>query len=323
MNVTGSGDFTLSSYATLGIGSPAGITTTGTTGNIQVTGTRTLDPLANYKFTGSLAQSTGNGFPTSVLNLEVNNAAGITLSKKLMVTDTLTLTAGNVTTGADTLMMGTSASITETAPYSVIGKLTTTRVCTTGINQTFGGPGLEIFDPSVWLGTTTVTRVTGSASTLPYGSSIKRYFDVSPATNTGLGSTVVFRYLDGELNGLTESKLVLYQSTDGGSTWTNRGGTVNTSANSVSLSGVTSFSRWTAGESISAPTLVSVSPKTAAVGTTLNIILKGTNFITGVTTVSFWGTGITINSTTVDSTTQITVNVTIGASAQLSHVMSL
>jgi hypothetical protein len=323
MNVTGSGDFTLSSYATLGIGSPAGITTTGTTGNIQVTGTRTLDPLANYKFTGSLAQSTGNGFPTSVLNLEVNNAAGITLSKKLMVTDTLTLTAGNVTTGADTLMMGTSASITETAPYSVIGKLTTTRVCTTGINQTFGGPGLEIFDPSVWLGTTTVTRVTGSASTLPYGSSIKRYFDVSPATNTGLGSTVVFRYLDGELNGLTESKLVLYQSTDGGSTWTNRGGTVNTSANSVSLSGVTSFSRWTAGESISAPTLVSVSPKTAAVGTTLNIILKGTNFITGVTTVSFGGTGITINSTTVDSTTQITVNVTIGASAQLAHVMSL
>ena len=63
------------------------------------------------------------------------------------------------------------------------------------------------------------------------------------------------------------------------------------------------------------PTLSSLSPTTAAQGASLNVTLTGTNFIDGVSTVAFSGTGITINTTTVNSNTEIVVNITLDAAA--------
>src|SRR5205085_8620077 len=77
--ISGAGSFTLSSGATLGIGSTDGITSSGATGNIQVTGTRTFNT-ANYAYNGSAAQVTGNGLPSIVNNLTINNSAGVTLT---------------------------------------------------------------------------------------------------------------------------------------------------------------------------------------------------------------------------------------------------
>src|SRR6185503_12263071 len=54
-----SGTFTLSSGGGIRIGSTAGITASGPTGNIQNTGTRTFSTGANYTYTGSAAQVTG------------------------------------------------------------------------------------------------------------------------------------------------------------------------------------------------------------------------------------------------------------------------
>jgi len=64
------------------------------------------------------------------------------------------------------------------------------------------------------------------------------------------------------------------------------------------------------------PTLTSLSPPTAQRLQTLNVILTGTNFITGVSAVNF-GSGITLNSLTVNSAVKITANITIGANAAL------
>jgi hypothetical protein len=62
---------------------------------------------------------------------------------------------------------------------------------------------------------------------------------------------LVFNYTDVDLarsNGITEANLAAYRSTDGNS-YSQVGGTVNTSANTVTVSGVTQLSWWTLGNS--------------------------------------------------------------------------
>jgi len=62
------------------------------------------------------------------------------------------------------------------------------------------------------------------------------------------------------------------------------------------------------------PTLTNATPNTGALGQTLDIVLTGTNFISGVSAPSF-GADVTVNTTTVNSSSQITANITIGAGA--------
>ncbi len=66
-----------------------------------------------------------------------------------------------------------------------------------------------------------------------------------------------------------------------------------------------------------APTLTSINPAFANRSQTLNVVLRGTNFIPA--TVPSFGSGgdVTVNSITVDSTRQLTVNVTVGSAATL------
>ena len=103
-------DFILFSDATLLIGSADGITSSGATGNIRVAGTRSFNQSANYIYNGSVAQVTGNGLPTTVKNLTINNANGVTLSANTSVSGTLNLINGNLLTNTNTLSLGTSVT---------------------------------------------------------------------------------------------------------------------------------------------------------------------------------------------------------------------
>lgn len=66
--------------------------------------------------------------------------------------------------------------------------------------------------------------------------------------------------------------------------------------------------------------IISISASTGIQGTTksLNIVGFNTNWIQGQTIASFSGTGITVNSTTINSTTTATVSITISSSATAS-----
>jgi Secretion system C-terminal sorting domain len=66
-----------------------------------------------------------------------------------------------------------------------------------------------------------------------------------------------------------------------------------------------------------APTLTSVNPSVVVRSQTLNVVLRGTNFISA--TVPSFGSGgdVTVNSITVDSTRQLTVNITVSPTATL------
>ncbi len=93
--------FVLAAGATLKIGDPYGITTSGTTassGNIR-TSCRTFSTSANYVYEGTTAQLTGNALTTSN-NLTINNTAtfsggGVTLNNdSINISGQLILTAG-------------------------------------------------------------------------------------------------------------------------------------------------------------------------------------------------------------------------------------
>jgi len=86
------GSFKLYQGGTLITANTAGITTSGATGSIQLQGTRTYNPGANYVYNGTTAQSTGNGLinPASVT---ISNSAGVTFSTATAM-NYLTITNG-------------------------------------------------------------------------------------------------------------------------------------------------------------------------------------------------------------------------------------
>ncbi|MCC3155740.1 FG-GAP-like repeat-containing protein [Hymenobacter sp. 15J16-1T3B] len=108
--LTGSGSFALQDGATLSICNLAGITSSGATGAVQVTGTRSFSSDANYVYNGSGAQVTGNGLPSQVRNLTSTNTSPLTLSQALAVREVLTLNAGSLNLNARTLTLLSDAS---------------------------------------------------------------------------------------------------------------------------------------------------------------------------------------------------------------------
>ena len=64
-----------------------------------------------------------------------------------------------------------------------------------------------------------------------------------------------------------------------------------------------------------APTLTSVAPNQGIQGATEAVTLTGTNFVVGATTVNVSGSGVTVNSVVVASSTSLTANFVLGAAA--------
>jgi hypothetical protein len=135
-NASGTPNFTLNADATLKIGSPNGITTSGATGNIQLNGTRTYNSGANYEYKGTTAQVTGNGLPTTLTaTLTINNNSGVTQSNASHTINggQMILTAGTYNlNGKSFTWQNSNTPITRTT-----GTLTTNNTT----NLTFNGTG--------------------------------------------------------------------------------------------------------------------------------------------------------------------------------------
>ena len=75
--VNGGGFLTVAAGANLKIGSVDGITNTTTNGNVRTSGNAdTYNVAANYFYTGTAAQTTGNALPTTVNDLTIANTGG-------------------------------------------------------------------------------------------------------------------------------------------------------------------------------------------------------------------------------------------------------
>ena len=123
--ITGNGTFTVADGATLGICDANGIATTGNTGAVQTTGTRSFSSAASYVYNGTTAQVTGAGLPSQVLALTTTNTNTVTLSQPLAVAQTLTVAAsGNVALNNQALTLLSSASGTALVVNSGSGAVT-------------------------------------------------------------------------------------------------------------------------------------------------------------------------------------------------------
>ncbi|MBI5474892.1 MAG: T9SS type A sorting domain-containing protein [Ignavibacteriae bacterium] len=245
--VTGSGTFNVPSGATLKLGHTDGITSTGSTGQIQ-TATRNFSTSANYSYEGTAAQNTGNGLPSTVNNLTITDTNNVYLTASTTVNGTLAVNAGDLYLNGNTVTLGPTATLAETDGNTVggtPGSITTTRTLTAPSGN-IGGMGISITSAAD-LGSTTITRG-HSLQTNGTNFSIYRYFDVTPTNNTGLNATLAFKYDESELNSITEANLYLFKSTDGGTNWTGVLGTLDMASNTITVAGVDGLSRWTAAD---------------------------------------------------------------------------
>lgn len=108
--LTGDGNFTLSAAGGLMLGHANGITISGPSGNIQVTGIRSYSIGGDYTYNGLVVQNSGNGLPYQVHNFTLNNANNLTLTNSSSVSNVLTFMVGLVIATNDTLTLGISTS---------------------------------------------------------------------------------------------------------------------------------------------------------------------------------------------------------------------
>ncbi len=105
------GRFALNLGAGIITANTGGLSTSGTTGSIQVSGTRTYNTGANYTYNGTSVQVTGDGL-TGANSLTINNAAGVTLNRPVTLN---ALTIGSVT--ANTVFNDGGNQITSTGTF--------------------------------------------------------------------------------------------------------------------------------------------------------------------------------------------------------------
>ena len=144
---------------------------------------------------------------------------------------------------------GSTARLDEQGTARITdGQLTATRALSSPSSADPVGLGLQI-TASKDLDDVTITRGHDVQTASNGNESIERYYDVSPSqNNSGLDAELVFTYHDAELNGRDESELEFFRSNDGGSTWLEEGfDSRDATANTVTLGGVASLSRWTLG----------------------------------------------------------------------------
>ncbi|MBD3179444.1 MAG: T9SS type A sorting domain-containing protein [Candidatus Latescibacteria bacterium] len=203
--------------------------------------------------------TTGPELPAAtdvVNNFDLTGDQGVTLGADLTVNGVCSATGSDIFTDAYTLTLGPAASLVESDGMTVIGTVVTTRTVSQSVNETFGGIGLEINAAGGAPGATEVTRVTGSALAIDGAQGINRYFNISPANNSGLDAAVVQHYDESELNGVQENVLASYAYD--GVQWERYTSSRDISANTVSCSGVDELNTMTmANEGIVATLLQS------------------------------------------------------------------
>lgn len=180
-----------------------------------------------------------NLFISSTASPTLNSSA--TINMNFILGKDFSLNGQNVT-------LGTSANLVEGsyALSGTSGTISTTRTLSNISSLDVAGLGAKI-TTAANMGSTTITRghtvQTGNSN-----SSIKRYYDIAPTNNSSLNASLVFNYKDSELNSLTENNFTLYKSTDAGTSWVDQGGTLSAVNNTLTKTGISSFSRWTVGD---------------------------------------------------------------------------
>lgn len=162
--LSGSGTLTQGTNATLTIGGTSGIT-----GLDAATNSNTVT------YSGTAAQTVK---ATTYHHLTVNNAAGLTINSNVTLNGTLTLTSGNITTGANTLITAASCpgSVSRTSGH-IAGNLRLTVPSTNPETCTFHVGDANNYAPI------TVTKTGTNTGTLTGSSTAGEHADTTAGTS--------------------------------------------------------------------------------------------------------------------------------------------
>ena len=188
--------------------------------------------------------------PTSGSYSNVNYNSPTTLTGNVSVSGTLTVGA-QITTGSNTIDLGTSGSISgETPANYIVGKVQTARTVST-VQNNIGGLGISIDPQSNNMGSTVIKRETGTAEN---SSSIKQVWTITPETQPSGPVTVTLTWPSTNDNNINLNDLVVYKSEDSGETWNVISATINKDSDPRTATfSISSFSQFTIGQSGALP----------------------------------------------------------------------
>jgi len=247
-------------------------------------------------FSGSTTAQLGGTQSSAFYNLSSSKSgAELQLNQDISVSNTATLAAGNINLQNARLdLLGTGMLSGEVYPGgsrvycadNQLGNIRSVRVLGSGANNDIAGLGISINVSGTAPGSTTIIRGHQRQNSTAFagaGTSIGRYYDISPAVSSGYTYLLSCRYHDQELYGMPESDFLFYRSPSYGlnsADWEAWGGstpgplspgypavgtvTHNAASNTVSLPGISTFSRWTLSNALSEPLPIELGDFSAA-----------------------------------------------------------
>ena len=246
--------------AQLYIQSGATVTTTGAAiitlqnSGLRNNGSIVQQPGGKFLFAGGNTDTiSGTALTTTFDSLQIakTGTGKLVLQQAVTTNAAVRFTSGNIDLAGNVLQLAPAAILLgENASSRIVnnaqgGYVTITRSLNAPSAANPGNLG-AIITSAQNLGSTVIRRGHNSQQTLGgTGSSINRYYDITPANNTAVNATLRLTYFDAELNSLSETDLNLYKSNNN-TNWTNVGYTTrDASANYVEKTGIADFSRWT------------------------------------------------------------------------------
>ena len=245
----------------------------------------------NVIYNGTTVQTTDFELPTSssvLNNLTINNAAGVSLGANTTVNGALALTEGVVTTGANTLTVAATGSISRTNGWvngnlkCAIASGANTYLYPLGNATKYTPASIDLI--SAGGGDLTVNTVDGASGNYPVSlnasNKLARFWNFTTAGIGIFNANITFNYDATDLVGAATSSSITAYKYDSTSTYSYPNTTTGT--NSFTVTGITSFSEFGAGDCVVVtPTFTQVAPicsggSLPALPTTSNNSITGT-----------------------------------------------
>ena len=208
--------------------------------------------------TGSSATELGGSNLLPLFRLTIDKSSNdVQMQGILEIADNLNMVDGNLDMNGFNIHLASGRLQNEAPGHEVFssvagGKLSRTVSYNGVVAADSGKLGIEISSPSN-LGLVTITR-SHDAQFVGSGNGIQRYYQVKTTNPPGNNTTIRFYYHDSELNGVIESDLALFQSTDDGVSWVPHGySSRNATQNFVEVRNLNPDGRWTLNNSSSFP----------------------------------------------------------------------
>ncbi|MCX6269395.1 MAG: hypothetical protein NTW16_18925, partial [Bacteroidetes bacterium] len=225
---TNNTSFTLSPGANIITANTGGLSASGATGSIQVSGARSFSTTANYTYNGTSPQVTGNGLPSSVNDLTISNAAGLTFSAAETINGTMAISSGakaNLGTFTSYATILTLGGSTQSSPASYGGTGaggTGTIINTTYFDAASGWlavgtippSGLSYTTPNLFPANVAITPLNPTVTGIPTS------YTVLPALPTGLSIHPATGVISGTPTVSTASATYTVTASNGGGSTT-------------------------------------------------------------------------------------------------------